>query len=118
MHGRATCGVDPRTLELRTHWAPHRFTAVEPIDPAAVHPTEYVSGYASGEVESSLQVVLRDGRLILAGPRAEHAPEPIARDLFRAGPQLIRFEREDGRVAAAAVSRGRVPYLRFVREPR
>jgi len=38
--------------------------------------------------------------------------DPVARDLFRAGPMLVRFTRAGGRVTAAVVSRGALTFAR------
>ena len=103
------------SVEVRTNWYPVEFTAVGPINPASVLLADYVGTYRSDEVESSLRVFVGNGGLALEAADGRHVLEPVARDLFRAGPQIVRFTRQNGRIAAAVVSRGSLPRLAFPR---
>jgi CubicO group peptidase (beta-lactamase class C family) len=112
-------------LEFRTNWYPIRFSKIERPRSEPV-PADYLGEYASDEVGSAFRVAVRDGRLTLAGLRGEHVMEPLSRDLFqvgpttlrfREGPHTIRFERREGRVVRALVSRGQVARLPFTRRP-
>jgi CubicO group peptidase (beta-lactamase class C family) len=105
----------PATMEARTNWYPVTFRSVDPVDPALVDKADYAGTYRSDEVESSLRVFARGGDLVVAMPDGEHVLEPIARDLFRAGPQTVRFARKQGRIATALVARGAIPRLAFER---
>ena len=106
-----------RNLELKTVWNPWHFVAVKPIDPSAVPRDDYLGKYSNDEVESDLDVSLRDGALFLKTARAEYTMEPLTKDLFRAGPQIVRFMRNDGRVTAVQVWRGQIE-LTFRRNDR
>jgi CubicO group peptidase (beta-lactamase class C family) len=103
------------TVEFRTNWYPVLFTAVEPIDSGSIVLTDYAGRYVSEETGGTLHVLVQDGRLLLRAPRGEFPMKAVARDLFQAGPQTIRFARENGRVATAIISRRFVPFLPFSR---
>jgi len=113
-------------FDLHTVWEPAEFTEIQPVDPRAVRPADYVGTYASQELQSTLEVLNSKDGLLLKTPRGQFALEPVAADLFRtasegfqrtAGSQLVRFSRERGAVVAATVSRAYQLKIVFTRQP-
>lgn len=102
---------------VQTDWYPLRFTALEPAGPGATVPRDALGSYRNEEIETTLVVLEREGRIELKTPHEQRELVPVARDLFRAGTFLLRFVRGDGgRITSLSVTSGVVPDLRFVRQ--
>ena len=102
-------------LTFHSRWYPFTFTAVEPMANSHINASDYVGTYVSDELRSELSVTQASGHLKLRAPRGEHVMEPVSRDLFSAGPQLVRFTRKDGAIAGVVISRGALPHIAFTR---
>ncbi|MBX6364492.1 MAG: serine hydrolase, partial [Gemmatimonadetes bacterium] len=111
----------PASVVVTRELAPtDRLTRVAPA-PADVasHLADYVGTYASDEVGAEWSVRLRDGALVLHGPRGPDSPlRPAFADAF-ASPDLgvLRFVRDaSGRVSAISLTTRGVHDLRLLRK--
>ena len=78
----------------------------------------FAGTYRSDELDSPLDVLLENGRLVLLVRPLERVPmRPAYRDGFTAAGQSIRFTRDrSGKVTGLSVFAGRVMDVRFRRE--
>jgi hypothetical protein len=91
------------------------------VQPAgeAVPNSDYLGTYVSDELEGSITIAQRDGKLVLQRrPYSELSLQPAYRDDFRAGGGFgsLRFSRDGtGKVTGFSIFAGRVLDVRFTR---
>jgi len=86
--------------------------------PDAAALAAYAGTYLSGEVETAVTLMVRDGQLVLhRRPDDEIVLRPHSQDRFQAGGGLglLTFRRTGGRVTGFGITQDRVWDLRFVR---
>ncbi len=109
-------------VRLDIHWQdehPMVYTAVPVAIPSLQQLAEYAGTYYSAEVEVTLVLTLREGKLILRRRLAPDTPmTPTYADAFSGGGRTILFTRDrSGTVNGLTLSSGRVLHLRFLRRP-
>lgn len=98
-------------------YSDQRYEPVEPWSPSASDLQDFAGTYHSDDAETTYLVTASDGALVVwQRPAETRTFEPIYRDAYRAGGNVIRFRRDPaGRVVALSLSLGRVYDMRFER---
>lgn len=106
-----------RVVQFADAW--RRYDPVARPDPARVRNADYLGRYRSPELEVVVEVVERDGRLMVTRRPAGALPlTPAYADGFSGPGQSLRFSRDrNGRVNGFRVFAGRVRGLEFERLP-
>lgn len=114
----ATVSFAPAARQMRFHPVDGEPSEFDKVDAALPKPAElknYMGAFRSDEIGTTWTVLLKDGKLVMETPRAPDLPMvPLFADGFRAGTELIRFQRDRaGRVVGLKASNIRVLGLNF-----